>query len=443
MPPKAAGKAKVKKDKNEEVLPGREAVQEPDRDSFEKATGEIQTAIDTLIKKQQALTAEIAKQSEGKEEFYKKKNDLYTKINAFKEKIDAIKMRKDKVSQAISGKRQEDANMKLDLSKAKRSLRYETEEDIDRRIAEINYQQVTETLSIAAEKALMAELAELRKSRPALSKVKQMEKDFASRQPAEDLRAQRDDIASELNAYTDGKKKVQAELKELLEAKKTDLDELQKLYTDRDALRGQIDEKKAEREKIRSEFKEKEREYNAYLREIRDERNRKWQEDQEVEKAKRALADRERSVADKVNPHVNDQVLLEQSILFCKNLINRPTEVVVEKKEVEHDLPEGAVVFKKEEEFFFAPTKGKKVKGKKKETSKNVIKHNAITFELFNKLGLAAPINTEEVPGVLELLDARLEEVKLKVEAYDNTFAERKAKYLAGEITQLDDPIES
>merc|ERR1711953_886268 len=92
----------------------------------------------------------------------------------------------------------------------------------------------------------------------------------------------------------------------------------------------------------------------------------------------------------------------------------------------------------REEEFYFAPTKTKasksKNKGKAEGGSAKPIKHNAETFQLFDKLKLDAPITTDDIPPLLEKLEAQLASYQEKVAEWQANRDEMKRKILAGEI---------
>merc|ERR1712113_625151 len=88
-----------------------------------------------------------------------------------------------------------------------------------------------------------------------------------------------------------------------------------------------------------------------------------------------------------------------------------------------------------QEEFFMMPAKGKKSKGKKSakaEGSSKPIKHNAETFRLFDQLKLDAPITTDEVPALLEKLEAQLADYQQKVKVWEETKEEQKRRILEG-----------
>merc|ERR1719174_53386 len=78
----------------------------------------------------------------------------------------------------------------------------------------------------------------------------------------------------------------------------------------------------------------------------------------------------------------------------------------------------------RDEEFFFAPTKAGKKKGKKghdkaEEKSSGAIKHNMETFHLFSQLKLDAPLLTSDIPATIEKLDEMTESFKEKVKAWE------------------------
>merc|ERR1712110_492215 len=193
---------------------------------------------------------------------------------------------------------------------------------------------------------------------------------------------------------------------------------------------GQIQEKIKERNEIRRERKDAEDAHYKYKQEIRRVKQERAQEDRikrqkEYEERKRVRE------ADKLDeqPYIQEIALVEQCIAFCKALTQAKGPVEKEeKKEIKHDLTKGAeVMVKKEEreEFYLEPTaRGKKGKSKQKkdegsESKAKPIKHNAETFQLFDKLKLDAPITTDDVPALLEKLEAKLIEFNQKIKNWE------------------------
>merc|ERR1712151_1462720 len=130
---------------------------------------------------------------------------------------------------------------------------------------------------------------------------------------------------------------------------------------------------------------------------------------------------------------------------FCKSLTQTKGPVEKEeKKEVAYELPKGAEVLQKKEDrdlFYYEPTaRGKKgkAKPKKDESASKPIKHNAETFNLFDKLKLDAPITTDDVPPLVEKLEAKLVEYNEKVKGWEEKREDLKNRILAGEATAED-----
>merc|ERR1719421_1627395 len=106
------------------------------------------------------------------------------------------------------------------------------------------------------------------------------------------------------------------------------------------------------------------------------------------------------------------------------------------KKASDYNNPDGSMILLKksdrDEEFYYAQTKSKKkgAKGavKKEESGKGKsIKHDVATFQLFDKLKLDAPVNTDEIPALIE-------EYNEKVRQWELTREEQKRKILSGEV---------
>merc|ERR1712228_969281 len=155
--------------------------------------------------------------------------------------------------------------------------------------------------------------------------------------------------------------------------------------------------------------------------------------------------------ADKLDeqPYIQEIALVEQCIAFCKSLTQAKGPVEKkEEKEVKHDVPKGGEVLAskadRDMEYYFEPTaRGKKGKSKAKkdegEGKAKPIKHNAETFQLFDKLKLDAPITTDDVPALVEKLEAKLVEYNGKVKDWEEKREDIKERILAGTATADDD----
>merc|ERR1719277_1505483 len=141
----------------------------------------------------------------------------------------------------------EGVDMRNQLNKMKKSIGYTSEADIDDRIATIEFKLWTDTISLKEEKEFLKEIAELKKSRPKVAQVKNMEDSLQNRDLGGNLREQIGTINEEMALYRDGKRKVQEQMKELTEGRNAQLGDLSGVIEQRDAIGKKIADKVKER----------------------------------------------------------------------------------------------------------------------------------------------------------------------------------------------------
>merc|ERR1712185_567675 len=119
------------------------------------------------------------------------------------------------------------------------------------------------------------------------------------------------------------------------------------LFEERQALQTKIQDKIAERNKIRDEHREKEKEFNAYMNEIRKIRAERAAEDRKDRQAEFEERRKQKKVEQlDEQPHVAEITLLEQTILWCKNVLPKDDSKAEETKKVQTEFnnPDGAMV---------------------------------------------------------------------------------------------------
>jgi len=441
---KAAAKKQPKEKKAEEEEPQKPKVEAPNQEKHQEALQKIQEAIDKIQKEAAGFTAQIKERSGGKEEFFTKKTEIKAELDAVSDKIGVLMGRKEEIQKMIGGKREEQAAMRNDLIKMKKSMTYSSEADIDERIASIEFKLWTDSLTLKEEKKCLAEIQELKRSKPKVGQVGAMEdklKDFDS---TLSLKEQNKVIVAEISELRDEKSKISERYKALQDERQQQLGDLPKIIEQRDELQKQIRGKIEERNQLRDQFSAEKKAYQAYQAELREARRAKeqaaraeFQEQKRREQLKREVEKMDEQ------PHLDEITLIEQTIKFCKGLLPQDAaEKKEDKKETVYNNKDNeTVLMKKEdrdEEYFFAPTK----KGKSAKKSKSAgssdgakpIKHNAETFQLFDKLKLDAPMTTNDIPKLLEALDAQMEDYQAKVKKWEEEKEEKKRLILEGGI---------
>jgi len=446
---KAKPKAKVKKDENpEDKIP---RVEQPDRNAMEESIKKVNTEVEALQKKKAELDKRIGDRSTGKEEFFQKKQELRGRLDEVQAKIDAFAGKKDELYKQIETEKVADKEMKSQLAKMKGNLGFTSEQEIDKKIADIEFNMWTSSLSLKEEKKYLDEIKELKRSKPKVSKLKNMEADMENRPKGANTEVLREEIQKQSMDIKDAKeqkKLISAEYAKLNEERQKQMADMPELFEERQKIQTSIQEKIQKRNTIRDEFREKEKEFNAYMNEIRKIRAERAAEQRQERQQEFEVRRKQRQV-DQLDeqPHVAEITLLEQTIAWCKTVLPKEAKKAEEdsKKKVEYNNPDGAMVLLKkderEEEFYFAATKKKGPKGKKKDdvSKGKTIKHDAATFQLFDQLKLDAPLSTDEIPDIIEKLEAQLDDYNSKVEDWKINREAMKAKILAGEAVEKED----
>merc|ERR1711972_741677 len=319
----------------------------------------------------------------------------------------------------------------MGLQKMQKSIGYGSEVEIDQRIATIEFKLNTESIPLKEEKKYLLELQELKRNRPKVSKVNNMQDKLAAHKEGvsgnmAEMKATIQEINAAMAKHREEKKVIQEKLAKIRDERKAKLGDVPAWVDERNQIGEKVQEKIKEKNVLRDEFKAKEREYYQYLAEVRKARQEKQQEERlawQKERDQANLVKKAERLEDQ--PYVAEITLIEQTIAFCESLTRKKAEAEEQEKE------------DRDEEYYLAPSaKGKKSKGKKgakaEGSSAKPIKHNAETFRLFDQLKLNAPITTDEVPALLEQLQEKLADFQQKVKVWEETKEEQKKKILAG-----------
>merc|ERR1719498_1635603 len=253
----------------------------------------------------------------------------------------------------------------------------------------------TTSLSLKREKELIAKIAELRKSKPMVSKYQAME---GSLGPA-NVDAMRDNIGD-----------INKELDELRDAKKLQSQALTKLNEARQKVMGDVPALFQERAKLE-----------------RDARQEEWGAKQ---------AQFAEDAGPPALPFEEDLQYLENITKYLKTHAPKEEEAKKEdKKEIDESAAgKGYAVLKtkddREEEFFFAPTKKKQLKKKGPATKAKPIVHSMEALSFFDKYKIPTPADSSAIPDAIKATEAKVAEFKAKQEKKveeDKKKAEKKA----------------
>merc|ERR1712093_697450 len=90
-------------------------------------------------------------------------------------RIDDLEKKRKAIMDGISDKQKQDRQKRQDLNDMKKKLGFQSEAEIDAEIKKIETSMQTESHSLKDEKKMMQRMADLRKSKPMVTKYAQME----------------------------------------------------------------------------------------------------------------------------------------------------------------------------------------------------------------------------------------------------------------------------
>merc|ERR1719181_58117 len=162
----------------------------------------------------------------------------------------------------IQAKQKESRDKRQELNDMKKKLGFDSEEEIEKKIREIEVEMMTGSMTLKKEKELMAKMTELRKSKPMVSKYQQMENNIT-------------DLQKQLSELRDAKKLQSQAYSKLMEARQKVMGDVPGLFEEREKINASIREKIQERNAERDEFRKQERAFNDYLGKVRELRGKR------------------------------------------------------------------------------------------------------------------------------------------------------------------------
>ncbi|EEQ97992.1 Nuclear segregation protein BFR1, putative [Perkinsus marinus ATCC 50983] len=410
-----------------------------DRAYYEKKIDKLSEEIKGLQAKVHDLNEKIHGKSEGKDEFLRKRDLLKQQMDEQQKLVSDLETKRSKTQDGIHNKQTEGRQLRAELSSMQKKLGFSTEDQIDDKIAEIEYRMHTESLDLKKEKELMKQISELKQTKPQLKKFAAMksasgEYDSTNVGP---LKANLEDIKTNLNKARDERRKLHEQYSKLMDGRRKAMEGMSDIFEAREKLNKEIRAKYGQIKELRDERSAKISAYTAWVAEQKEKRAAREREEREArlaEEEKKRLE--EELEKEKEIPYLAEIELVENTIKYCKTLA---PEEKKEEAAAKADVPtiDGtmALVQKKDrvQNYYFAPTAQKK-KGKhnKQGASQAAFKHGLDTLQLFSDMKVDAPKNKDDVPKCIEDLNKRLAEYKdLQKVEYENRQKRREAREAA------------
>merc|ERR1719162_1430949 len=150
--------------------------------------------------------------------------------------MDVLHKQKESVLGAADAHKAEGREMKDQLTKMKKEIGFGSTQEIDERIATIEFKLHTESVPLKDEKKMLVEIQLLKKNRPKVTSMTQLQESITGRDPGTDKRAAGNEIKAQIAVCMEKKKKVHERLTELNESRKSQLGDMPQLIEERDAV---------------------------------------------------------------------------------------------------------------------------------------------------------------------------------------------------------------
>ncbi|ETW50533.1 hypothetical protein PFMALIP_01454 [Plasmodium falciparum MaliPS096_E11] len=298
-------------------------IEKPDFDAYNEKLGSISQSIDEIKKKIDNLQKEIKVANKGKEEYNKKKKDIVTKIDCFQSDIDKLENERRSILDDIEKKQKHKKELKVNAQNMKKQIGFENEEDIEKKIREIENKLMTSTISIKEEKLLINQIQALNKNKPLLSSYSKIENE-ASKYDDETivpLKSKMDSIREKINKLRNEKKMERNKLKELQNSYQEKNNKLNELNNLRDNYSKKMNHYFMERRSITVEMEEKKQQYRSFKLNQLQAKQQKIKEDRERKNLELEKQSLEKKLEDiDVLPYREELALIENMLAYLKKL---------------------------------------------------------------------------------------------------------------------------
>ncbi|RLV85699.1 Nuclear segregation protein BFR1 [Meyerozyma sp. JA9] len=417
----------------------RRFIKRPDDSAFNKEIEELKNEIKKLDLSANEVSAQLQKVvtepalAERRKELQGQLRELISKQNAIKGERNAIM---DQIKAV-------DAQIKRKLSEIQTQTskhNFKSVGEIDKRIAHLDSLVEAGDLKLAEEKRYVMEMSQLRKVRKDFGAVEKTQESIdADKAKVAELKKKLGQVQNrEIQAQFE---KIQAELDELNKKNQGVSEKRNELFKKRTQIRKSKDEKY---DRIRKLNADKSAEFAKFKQEMEEEKKKRAEEARQhlqEEKRRKRKENAEKQLADASVPAFTAEISAIHNLLsyFDPSYVKPQPKAQVAGPKSEPvgtpttirkvEMPADLVVVKKEQEEFFAGSKGKKSKGKKAK-SKNFTVDPEVIVSL-GDLAIPLPTKSEDVPETIATLKETLTALEGKQEEQTKINIERAKERIA------------
>lgn len=415
----------------------RRFIKRPDDSAYNKEIDALKNEIKKLDLSGNELTAQLQKVvtepavAERRKELQGQLRELISKQNSVKGERTAIM---DQIKSVDAQIKRKVTEIQSQTSKHN----FKSVGEIDKRIAHLDSLVEAGDLKLAEEKRYVMEMSQLRKVRKDFGAVEKVQESIdADKTKVGELKKKLSAVQNrELQAQFE---KIQAELDELNKKNQGVSDKRNELFKKRNEIRKNKDEKW---DKIRKLRADRDAEFTKFKKDMEEEKKKREEEtrqQKQEEKQRKRKETAEKQLADASIPAFTSEISSIHNLLsyFDPSYVKPQPKKETPKAETvgapttirKVEMPDDLVVIKKEQEEFFAGSKGKKSKGKKSK-SKNFTVDPEVIVSL-GDLAIPLPTKSDDVPQTIATLKETLTALEGKQEEQTKINIERAKERIA------------
>ncbi|SOV74712.1 conserved Plasmodium protein, unknown function [Plasmodium sp. gorilla clade G3] len=418
-------------------------IEKPDFDAYNEKLGNISQSIDEIKKKIDNLQKEIKVANKGKEEYNKKKKDIVTKIDSFQLDIDKLENERRSILDDIEKKQKHKKELKVNAQNMKKQIGFENEEDIEKKIREIENKLMTSTISIKEEKLLINQIQALNKNKPLLSSYSKIENE-ASKYDDETivpLKSKMDSIREKINKLRNEKKMERNKLKELQNSYQEKNNKLNELNNLRDNYSKKMNHYFMERRSITVEMEEKKQQYRSFKLNQLQAKQQKIKEDRERKNLELEKQSLEKKLEDiDVLPYREELALIENMLAYLKKL---QEEFKLEESKKQQNAAKkinGEVETNENKDDNKTKNENNNKKAKSKKDKQKTFKLDMNILCYFVTAGINPPVSFDEVDSCIQKLHEKKDMYEQKRdESVKNV--ETRREDLTNKIKEIDEKL--
>ncbi|ODV78397.1 uncharacterized protein CANTADRAFT_26520 [Suhomyces tanzawaensis NRRL Y-17324] len=409
----------------------RRFIKRPDDSAVNKQVDALRAEIKKLDLTSNELANQI-KKVQVDQKVYDKRNALQAQLKTIIAKQSTLKNERNTINEQIKGIDQQMKKKITEIQHATSKHSFKNVHEIDQRIASLDKLVDNGDLKLAEERRYVKEMSSLRKLRKDFEGVEKIQALIdADKTKIADLKAkisklQNKQIQEEFET-------IQKELDEINSKNKTTLTKKTELINKRDSIRAEKKEKYDEINKLRSDL---DAQFAKFKQAMADEQKKRDEEykNKRAEDKKRELKElADKQLADAAIPAFSEEISTIHNLLAYfdpsyvkpapKTGLNNGSKLTANHNIRTVEMPSDVVIIKKEQEDFFAGSRGKKAtKGKKSKAKKFTVDPEIIIS--LSDLSIPFPPTEEDVPETVKILketltaleDKQEEQTKINIE---------------------------